>query len=235
LAERLLSLCGQMGCQLAEAQARGILRYTAAVLEANASINLTRISDIQSALRLHAVDSLTATVELARAPAGPLLDLGSGGGFPGVPLAIQSSRPTVLLDSVTKKLVAVQRILDLMSLGDRVQTVSGRAERHVADAAHSYSAVVARAVAPLPSLVELAAPLLAQDGLLIAMKGDPSRDEIGAGRVVAGMVGLEEVSMRVLSLPDGGESRTIVCYRRVSSSNTRLPRRTGLAQHRPLA
>jgi 16S rRNA (guanine527-N7)-methyltransferase len=95
--------------------------------------------------------------------------------------------------------------------------------------------VIARAVAPLASLVELAAPLLSQNGLFIAMKAKCDEAELAAGRDVATIVGLEERSIRRLVLPDGGETRTIVSYVRTGVSRVTVPRRTGLAQHHPLA
>lgn len=232
---QLLRECSQLGVALGEEQAATILRYLEAILAANQITNLTRISEMNQAVRLHAVDSLAASKELGSAPHGTLLDLGSGGGFPGVPLAVGTGRPAVLLDSVGKKMAAVQTVLESLSLDVAMKTARARAEEHAAISRSTYVAVVARAVAPLPSLVELAAPLLAPSGLFIALKGTPADEEFGAGREVAAIVGLQEVSVRAFVLPDGGESRTIVCYRRRGDPKIRLPRRVGLAQHQPLA
>jgi 16S rRNA (guanine527-N7)-methyltransferase len=223
-----------LGLDLRERDAAGMLQYLAAVTESNRLINLTRISDEDEALRLHLADSLSAVEELSSAPEGSLLDLGSGGGFPGVPLSIQSGRPTLLLDSVRKKMVAVQAIIDHLDLPTSIATTTGRAETYALSHGAEHSAVVARAVAQLPSLVELAAPLLIRGGFFIAMKGRPSARELDAGRRAGEIVGLEEVSVRALTLPRGGEARTIVCFRRCGDSATCVPRRPGLAQHQPL-
>ena len=232
--EQIIAGGCDVGCVLDDAQATILLQYVIAVIEANRSTNLTRISDLDSAIRLHVVDSLSAATELQRAPAGALLDMGSGGGFPGVPLSVQSARPTVLLDSVAKKMAVVQVILETMLLSDQVRTLGARAEEHAAESPLAYSAVTARAVAPLSSLVELASPLLVLGGLFIAMKGRPDGQELTAGREAAGLVGLEQESVRAFELPGGCESRTIVCYRRTGEPRVRLPRRVGLAQHQPL-
>jgi 16S rRNA (guanine527-N7)-methyltransferase len=110
-----------------------------------------------------------------------------------------------------------------------------RAEDLARGAGETFAAVVARAVAPLPSLVELASPLLIDDGLLIALKGRPETVEIASGVDAARTVGMKEVSRRTLTLPDGGEARTIFVYRKIERSRLNLPRRTGLAQNSPLA
>jgi len=233
--KQLVEECARLGIGLSGQQSDALIRYTRAVLDANEITNLTRIVDMRQAVHLHLVDSLSAIPELRSAQEGPLLDLGSGGGFPGVPLAIGSGRATVLLDSVKKKMAAVAAAIAVLSLGAQVQTVDVRAEEHALACPSGYAAVVARAVAPIASLVELAAPLLQQDGLFVAMKGEPSDEEVRRGREAARIVGLEEVSIRRFGLPIGLEARTIVTYRRARGPSIALPRRPGLAQHQPLA
>jgi len=234
LARTLVRESDELGVHLDEHEARQIIRYIVAILDANRQTNLTRIVEPAQAARLHGLDSLAAAIELDLAPQGRILDLGSGGGFPGVPLAIQSGRQTTLLDSVRKKMVAVQEAVESTGLGELVHTVVGRAEEHAREHHGEYSAVLARAVAPLGALVELAAPLLRRGGVFIAMKGAPTPEELASGRGVAEVVGLEEVSVRAFTLPEGGETRSIVAYGWVRESKIRLPRRVGLAQHQPL-
>ena len=224
-----------LGVGLSPAQSDAVIGYLLAIVEANKTINLTSISDLEHAIHLHAVDSLAVCPEVSSAPPGALLDLGAGAGFPGVPLALESGRPVVLLDSVKKKMAAVGAVLNDLALSQQIKVVGARAETHAIDSPGFYSVVVCRAVSPLACLVELAAPLLAVGGRLIAMKGAPCGEELAAGRTVAALVGLREVSVRRFTLPHGGESRTAVCYMRVGESQVHLPRRVGLAQHQPLA
>jgi 16S rRNA (guanine527-N7)-methyltransferase len=212
-----------------------LLQYLEQLLHVNETLNLTRITDPAQAERLHLIDSLAAEGELAASPAGSVLDLGSGGGFPGVPLAIVSGRDFVLLDSVGKKARAVAGILagkDFASL--RIDSIAARAEEYARDHRAGYSAVVARAVAPLPSLVELASPLLRVGGRLICLKGCPEVSERASGACAARLAGMREVSYREFVLPEGNEMRTVIAYERAGASRTSLPRRTGLAQHDPL-
>jgi len=232
---QLINECGRLGIPVSQEQAVMVVRYLEGIIAANQVTNLTRISAMNLAVHLHAVDSLAASPELDSAPAGQLLDLGSGGGFPGVPLALRTGRRVVLLDSAGKKVAAVQLVLESLSLGSAVRTVDGRAEDHASLFPSAYAAVVARAVSSLPSLVELAAPLLAPGALFIALKGTPTDEERSGGREAAAIVGLQEISARAFTLPDGDESRTIVCYRRTGEPQIKLPRRVGQAQRRPLA
>lgn len=235
--EEVANLTRQLADLRIEVRAEALdnmVEYVLLLLESNKRINLTRITSVDDALRLHIADSLTALPFLAEAPDGPVLDLGSGGGFPGVPIALASSRHVVLLDSVGKKAAAVTAVLAGLEDAPGIDVQAGRAEEFALGHGEQYAVVVARAVAPLPSLVELAAPLLMDQGLLIALKGCPEPAERESGAAVGRMVGLSEVACAEFALA-AGEQRTIVVYRKTGSAKVVLPRRTGLAQHNPLA
>jgi len=229
------TLCDEAGISLDDLTRTRLLEYLDRVIEANQSLNLTRITTPVDAVRLHLVDSLLAVQEVETSPQGPLLDIGTGGGFPGAVLCIAVDRPGVLLDSVAKKSRAVNAILDGMGLELELRSEAQRAEEHAVSHPAHYAVVTARAVAQLPALVELASPLLVTGGRLIALKGAPDSSELARGRAAATLVGMREVSVRFAELPGGGENRCIVVYERAGKSRTRLPRRTGLAQNTPLA
>ncbi|MDR1775309.1 MAG: 16S rRNA (guanine(527)-N(7))-methyltransferase RsmG [Actinomycetes bacterium] len=220
---------------LSDEQCAILQRHLNFVVETNTKIKLTAITRLDEGARKHVADSLLCLPEVDGAPAGPLLDLGSGGGYPGIPLAVATGRRVDLLDAVKKKMQIIQEFIDSeAALKESVRTLPYRAESWAEESPESYAAVVARAVAPLPSLVELAAPLMMDHGTFIGLKGKPSEDEIERGHRVADEVGLEYVSLREYTLSEG-EERCVVCYRKVREPKRRLPRRTGLAQHRPLA
>jgi len=211
-----------------------MIDYLVRILDENERVNLTAIREPASAVRQHVADSLSALPELVAAPEGSVVDIGSGGGFPGVPLALATGRRTVLLDSVGRKAKAVNSVLGAMgAVTCALEVVTARAEDYAATSPHLAAVVVARAVAPLPALVELAAPLLKPAGVLIAMKGQPTREEVAAGDRAAAIVGLRQISDRSFEL-GGGESRRILTYERVGDSTVPLPRRVGLAQNSPL-
>lgn len=224
----------ELECEIATSDQETMLSYLLAVLQANRHLNLTRIVDPLEAVRLHLLDSLAAAPELAQAPSGDGIDIGSGAGFPGVPLAIESGRHFTLLDSVGKKTRAVQGVLD--EFGDEIpaRAVSARAEELARSFPACYSVAVARAVAPLQALVELASPLLKQNGRLIALKAQLSEQELQSGVHASSILGMTMVGSRVLVLPGSEESRTILVFDKVGAPKVDLPRRTGLAQHQPL-
>jgi len=202
------------------------------VLAANKTMNLTTIpgDDFPG---LHVLDSLAALPYLDAAPPGIFADLGSGAGYPGIPLAIASGRPVALVESVQKKASFLEAAIADLCLKATVHPI--RAEELALTSAGRFSAVVARALSALPSLVELAAPLLVADGLLICMKGAPAPEEIERGDRAAARCGLKRVSTEEVIVPFVDGQRTIVVYRKVGRASVRLPRRPGMAQRQPLA
>jgi len=235
LKSALASGVRELGLRATAADQGVMLSYLLAILRVNRQLNLTRIVDPLEAVRLHLLDSLAATPELKQAPSGKCIDIGSGAGFPGVPLAIESGRDFTLLDSVGKKARVVQGVLDGLNGQVPATAVSARAEEIARTSPAYYSVAVARAVAPLQALLELASPLLERNGRLIALKGQPSDEEMQSGVHASKIVGMTMVSSRELVLPGSGERRTILVFEKVREPKVDLPRRTGLAQHRPLA
>lgn len=229
---RIIELGEEVGCSLTDEQARLILAHTEAVLEMNRSLNLTAVREIEGALRLHIQDSLAVAGDVATLPHGALLDLGTGGGFPGIPLAIVSGRPTVLLDSVKKKVAFLADLVSSLGL-DYISAAPERAEEYALHHMGGFAVVVARAVAPLPSLVELAAPLLRKGGGLVAMKGMPAPVEVDEGIRVGNIAGMSFGSARSYELP-GGEQRVAYTFIRAGKPKVALPRRVGMAQKSPL-
>lgn len=224
----------ELGLSLPESALRQSCAYLGEVLALNERLNLTRIHESRSAVRLHLLDSLTALPEVASGRPGRLLDLGTGGGFPGVPLALASQRDAVVLDSSSKKIRAVGLALEAAGITG-VEPVASRAEEYASAHASEFGVVVARAVAPLASLAELAAPLLAMGGIAVFLKGQPQDAELAAGEVAAGKLGLTQRGARQLLLPGVLEGRVIITYEKTGEPMVMLPRRTGLAQKRPLA
>lgn len=212
-----------------------MLRHLDFVLEVNQSLNLTAITEPDDALRLHLIDSLTALPEVSLAPIGRLGDIGTGAGFPGLELGIATGRETLLVDSVRKKTDAIQRFLLQEDLDSWISVSALRAEELARQNREQFAVVTARALSSLPSLVELAAPLLLQGGRLVAMKGNLDESEMDRAHRVASMVGMRLETRRSLVLPLGGETRELIVFSRFGSPRVEIPRREGLAQRRPLA
>ncbi|MEE0705853.1 MAG: 16S rRNA (guanine(527)-N(7))-methyltransferase RsmG [Adlercreutzia sp.] len=209
-------------------------RYLDGILEINKTTNLTRITSRDDALMLHIEDSLVGLPEIEDAPEGDYADLGSGGGFPGVPIALYSGRNTLLVDSVKKKMRLVKEFVDELGHGDQISVYDGRIEDLALQKKGQFSVVTARALSRLVSLLELSSPLLRRHGRLVCYKADISPAELEEADAIADLVGMKLVSRRDVLLSDGETKRTILVYEKVSSPRLKLPRRVGMAQKNPL-
>lgn len=216
-----------------EAQWQLIEKHLDLVLEANKTTNLTHILDRQEGLLLHVEDSLVAMPEMQDAPDGPYADLGSGGGFPGFPLAIATGRNTTLVDSVKKKAALLESFAHSLNLDDSVSVFAGRAEELAIQAPEKFGVITARALTALPSLLELASPLLSQGGHLICYKAANVEEELESALPVQDKLAMHLYSQRIALLSDGVTARTIIVFEKKGTPSVKLPRRSGMAQKRP--
>jgi 16S rRNA (guanine527-N7)-methyltransferase len=211
---------------LSAAQRSAIDGHVRLLLAWNRAINLTAIRDPAGVAIGHVIDSLTALPLLRDRDVERFVDLGSGGGFPGLPLAIALPSPRALLaDSVGKKVRFLETVVEAVGLGGPVATFSGRSEVLARDSEHRerWPAVLARAVASLPELAELAFPLLEPGGILVAWKrGDLEAELAGAGRAVDALGGgsLETRDVAVPSLP----GHFLIVVRKDGRTPERFPR-----------
>ena len=212
-------------------------RYVSLLLEANARLNLTRITAPEDVARLHLLDALSALPVLDELMPTSALDLGSGGGVPGIVLAL--ARPDVgwtLVDSVRKKCDALREFAEALGLRT-VTVVAERAEMIGRDRAHRerYELVTARACAALPVLVEYALPLTAVGGALVAWKGPMSAgdDELVRGERAAAALGGERPRFRGTGLAELGD-RGLVVVAKARATPDAYPRRAGEPGKRPL-
>lgn len=230
LKEKLASI----NIQSSDNQCELLLKHLDLVIEKNKVLNLTRIIDPMQAINLHIIDSLQMLPEFNAATPGNYCDLGTGAGFPGISLAIMTDRDGILVDSVQKKIKAVQEFTSVLGLNSRIKTSFARAEELAITESGKYAVVTARALTSLPSLIELASPLLKNGGDLIALKARPDSNELESGKNVAALCGMTLVSVRDIDFSEEFK-RKIIVYRKTEKSSVILPRRTGLAQKKPLA
>ncbi len=213
-------------------------RYYEELAAWNRRVNLTRIVDYERVQTLHFLDSLTAAAALPEeAPnGGRLVDLGAGAGFPGLPLKMVFPRLRVdLVESVGKKAAFLRHVTETLALRG-VDTYHVRAETLAHDPAHrgAYDAVVARGLAPLRVLVELALPFCRPGGVLIAhKKGDLAR-EVEEARAAMSVMGGELVARRCVDLDGLRDGRVLLVVKRVGAVPARYPRRPGIPKKRPL-
>ena len=211
-----------------------IRKHLELVLEANETTNLTRIDTFDVGMLLHVEDSLAGLDEVEQAPPGLYGDMGTGGGYPGIPLAIMTKRETVLIDSVRKKTDILKDIIKELGLSEQVEVFNGRLEELSWERPGAFSVLTARALSQMASLMELAAPLLALDGRLICYKANVSEEELQLATSLEEKLGMKMVARRKLTLSDGETERCIIAFEKYQDPAIKLPRKTGIAQKRPL-
>jgi 16S rRNA (guanine527-N7)-methyltransferase len=210
-------------------------RYVELLLHANVRLNLTRIVDPAEVARLHLLDALSALPLLDALAPGRALDLGTGGGVPGILLAL--ARPAVswtLVDSVAKKADAVRGFAEALGINN-VTVLAHRAETLGRDARHrgQFDLVAARACASLPVLAEYALPLLRVGGALVAWKGPVQAGELRAGRAAAAGLGGGDPEVQPTRIAALGGHRFVVVAK-IGATPTGFPRRPGEPARRPL-
>ena len=224
---------------LGDAQAAALSRYVELLLGWRKA-NVTGLTDPVAVVDTLIGDSLAllAVPELRGREGGAWLDLGAGAGIPGIPLAVALPEARItLLDAVAKKCAFLEEAVHVAGLDERAEVVCARSERYAAAGApgrEAHDVILARAVSELAVLVELAAPLLAADGLLLASKTRRAlREERVAADAAAERCGLAFEAPVPLSASPLDEAVCVV-YRKVAPAPDWLPRREGMAAKRPL-
>ena len=233
LVQELIQDCGLLDIDLSSGQAELCIRHLLLVNQVNEYMNLTRIKDIHEALVLHIVDSIALARDLPIEPE-KFLDIGTGAGFPGIPFSILTGCEGVLLDSVGKKIDAVNSFIHALEL-DGIIGVHDRCESYALKHRGEYDVVCARAVGQMPMIIEYGTPFLEDDGYLIVAKANPSADEIRLSNKTAEICGLELVGSDEFELPFELGHRTVFLFQKVSNPRAKLPRAVGLAKRQPLA
>jgi 16S rRNA (guanine527-N7)-methyltransferase len=201
-----------------------LVRYGEAVLEANRSFNLTGAKSAAE-FAPHIVDSLT----IARYIGEALVDIGSGGGLPAIPLAIVTGVPVTMIETTVKKARFLAQLLAELGLVGEVVAARAEVAAHDTRLRGRFLTGTARAVSSAPTVVELLLPFLAVGGAAVLQRGTIDERERNALADAALMLGGVVESERVLD----GERRVII-VRKTAPTQTRFPRRTGIPEKRPL-
>ncbi len=227
---------------LDDSQVNHLVTYRDLLYSANQTTNLTAVRDLPGIERRLILESLRLVAPLRALPnpGNPgrrsLIDLGTGGGLPGLVLAIACPEFSVfLLDATGKKVVFLDSVIQELGLGNTT-TIHARAEEigHQPRYRNAFDIVTARAVSTLPALLELGLPLLRMDGHLLLPKGSAIDDELGAGYRAARILGGEIVSANLL--PDVGstvDTRLVIARKTMPTAAT-YPRRSGIPSKTPI-
>ncbi|HID86934.1 MAG TPA: 16S rRNA (guanine(527)-N(7))-methyltransferase RsmG [Anaerolineae bacterium] len=232
----LLDGAQTLGLKLTAKQLEAFQIYYQELMAWNQRVNLTAITDYEEVQIKHFLDSLTCLLALPSEESLSVVDVGTGAGFPGLPLKIV--RPgwrVTLLESVGKKVAFLRHLVERLEL-EGVEVVKGRAEEVGHDPAHRahYDVALARAVAELPVLVEYALPLCRVGGLFVAQKGARIEEEVEGARGAMEILGGRLKGVRALRLPTLDGPRHLVIMEKIAPTPERYPRRPGIPAKRPL-
>jgi 16S rRNA (guanine527-N7)-methyltransferase len=229
--KRLAELCARLGLPAdAERKLRLLLELLADDPEAP-----TSVTDPGEALDVHIADSLSVLPLLAkRPPPGAIVDIGSGAGFPGLPLAIALEGATVdLLEATGRKCRFIAHAVDRLGQPN-ARVACARAEDWArAEGAERYELAAARAVAPLSTLVEYASPLLQEGGNLIAWKGARDPAEERGGEAAAAALAMIPVAIERVTPFAEARHRHLHVFEKRGPTPAGIPRRSGMAQKKP--
>ena len=205
-------------------------------VEKNKVMNLTAITDPEEFIIKHFVDSLAVLNFISFSPGMKAADLGTGGGFPGIPLAIFHPEVNfILIDSVNKKLNFISEAAAKLGISN-VETLHGRAEdiAHLDEHRENYDYVFSRAVSNMSSLSELALGLVKLNGLFVAYKSDNSHDEIRAAANALKLMGGTLDSENNILLPNSDIKRYFYFIKKSTTTPKKYPRKPGEPARRPL-
>jgi 16S rRNA (guanine527-N7)-methyltransferase len=226
-----------LNVSLTSGQLQGFERYAQALVDWNQRVNLTAITAPGEVEIKHFIDSLTCLLVMDLRPGQNLIDIGTGAGFPGLPLKIvRPDLRLVLVEATAKKAAFCRHVVENLRL-EGVEILHARAETVGADPNHreAYDWAVARAVAPLAVLSEYLLPLVKIGGRVVAQKGEAGPAEAHAAEAAIRRLGGRVVQLKRLELPKVAETRYLVLIDKVAATPDGLPRRPGIPSKRPLS
>ncbi len=226
----------ELGIALSETQEKQFLLYYETLIAWNRSANLTTITGFDDVVSKHFLDSLCLVKAVSVSGDQRVLDVGTGAGFPGLPLKIVfPGMHLVLLDSVGKKLKFVDAVIEKLKLSE-VTTVHGRAEDLAREEAYRerFDLCVSRAVADLAVLAEYCLPFVRVDGCFVAYKSANIAEETLRAEKAISLLGGETEEVLTYTLPGAEDGRSLVCVRKTQRTPREYPRKAGTPPRHPL-
>jgi 16S rRNA (guanine527-N7)-methyltransferase len=226
----------QLGLRLSRTQLSALSLYERELVDWNAHFNLTAIRDPQEIHIKHFLDSLTCLLVLRETTVGRVIDIGTGAGFPGIPIKIiYPKMQLTLVESVGKKAEFCRHVVKILDLPG-VEVVQERAESLGQNPSYreQYDWAVARAVAILPVLAEYLLPLVRVGGSMLAMKGESGPAEVHSAERAMRVLGGHLRQLLPVTLPGVAEERYLVVIDKLAATPKGYPRKVGVPAKRPL-
>lgn len=231
---KLKELAEKIEIMLDEEQINKYYDYMNLLLEWNEKINLTAITEQDDVILKHFIDSMTSLKYLEESKT--IIDVGTGAGFPGIPIAIvDKEKKVTLVDSLNKRIKFLDDVKEKIDLKN-VVTIHSRAEDIGKDAKHreKYDVAISRAVANLATLAEYLLPLVTIGGKCICMKGANIEEEIENSKIAIKKLGGKIEKVEEFYLPDSDMKRNIIVIRKINKTDQKYPRKAGIPSKEPL-
>ena len=223
----------QIGIELSDEQVKQFSVYGKLLLEWNKFMNLTAVCEEKEVIIKHFVDSMTIVKYVDNHNCKKIADIGTGAGFPGIPLKIiRPDVEVVLLDSLGKRVNFLNTVISGLKL-EKISAIHTRAEDGGRDKKlrEKFDCATARAVAPMNILLEYCMPFVKKGGCFIAMKGATEDDSYENALIeLSGKVESENF----FTLPESDFARRIICVKKIENLSTRYPRKAGIPKKNPL-
>lgn len=239
---RMIADFKSLGIDLSDKQLEQFNTYYELLIKWNEVMNLTAITEFEDVCKLHFVDSVSACKYFDfTASDYSLIDIGTGAGFPGIPLKIVFPELKItLFDSLNKRLNFLNEVIDQLGLNESgsIVTLHGRAEDFASTKKDSlretFDIAVSRAVANMSTLCEYCLPYVKVGGNFIAFKSEKASEELSKAKGAIHLLGGKLISSNEFSLPDSDINRTICIVNKVEPTSKKYPRKAGVPLKNPL-
>ena len=226
----------ELSIVLNEKQIQQFEQYYNILVEWNKVMNLTAITEYEEVVEKHFLDSLTIVNAIHVEKIETLIDVGTGAGFPGIPLKIAFPHLKVtLLDSLNKRIKFLDEVIDLLELND-IKAIHGRAEDYAKQAEYreQYDICVSRAVANLATLSEYCLPYVKVDGLFVPYKSGEIDEELKSSEKAVSILGGKVEEVVKFQLPGTDIGRSFVKIHKIKETKKKYPRKAGMPTKEPL-
>lgn len=234
--KELIEQAKKVSVSLTEEQAEKFLLYYELLIEKNKVMNLTAITEWEDVKTKHFIDSLAPASYIKFPPGGNLIDVGTGAGFPGIPLKIAFPEWKItLMDSLNKRVIFLREVVEELGLTG-IEVIHSRAEDLGRDPNYreKYDYCVSRAVANLAVLSEYCTPFLKKGGIFLAYKSAKVEEEWEKSQKAIHMLGCRTVKSETLFLPGTDIQRTFLFIEKKEAVSKKYPRKAGLPAKEPL-
>lgn len=230
--KELKNKASQIDIILEEKQIENFYKYMNLLLEWNEKMNLTAITEPSEVVLKHFIDSLTISNLIEEEKS--IIDVGTGAGFPGIPLSIVNNENITLLDSLNKRITFLEEVINSLELKN-IKAVHARVEEFAKNKKERemYDIATSRAVAPLNVLLEYLLPLVKVGGKCICMKGS-NTEEIDEAKNALKILGGEIEKIEKITLPESDITRNIIIVKKVKETPLKYPRKPGTPSKEPI-